>query len=389
MTREEACSKIDEAIANFNVKGQLIEKRPYGNGHINDTFLLVYREESHSCKKYILQRMNHEIFKNTQELMENIIGVTSYLRGQILKSGGDPERETLNFVPTLSGDSYYVDSTKNAWRMCGFIVDTICLDAVNTAQDFYQSAVAFGNFQRLLSDYPAQTLHETIVNFHNTVSRFEDFKRAVHADVCGRAKEVEAEIKFAMDRENDVAVLVNMQAAGELPLRVTHNDTKLNNVLLDSKTGRAICVIDLDTVMPGLAVNDFGDSIRFGASTGLEDEQDLSKIALDLNLFDIYTKGFLEACGNSLLKQEIEMLPTGAKMMTFECGIRFLADYLQGDVYFKTSRDQQNLDRCRTQFKLVAEMEQKMNQMDQIVKKYLEKQDGSAQDILFENKISK
>ncbi len=375
MTREEACSKIDEAIANFGIKGQLIEKKPYGNGHINDTFLLEYRNDNNQIKKYILQRMNHEIFKNTQELMENIIGVTSYLRGQILKFGGNPDRETLNFMPTLSGDSYYVDSTKNAWRMCGFIVDTLCFEAVNTPDDFYQSAVAFGNFQRLLSDYPAHTLHETIANFHNTASRFKDFKNAVNADVCDRAKEVEAEIKFAMDREKDAAVLVNMQASGELPLRVTHNDTKLNNVLLDRETGKAICVIDLDTVMPGLAINDFGDSIRFGASTGLEDEQDLSKVSLDLNLFDIYTKGFLDSCGKSLSKKEIEMLPTGAKMMTFECGIRFLADYLQGDVYFRISRDKQNLDRCRTQFKLVAEMEQKMDEMNQIVEKYAKRQE--------------
>ncbi|MDF2632066.1 MAG: mucin desulfatase [Caproiciproducens sp.] len=375
MTREESCSQIDEAIASFGFEGKLIEKAPYGNGHINDTFLLTYRVQDNHIKRFILQRMNREIFKNSRELMENVIGVTSYLRKQILRSGGDPERETLNFRPTVSGESYYIDSKNNSWRVCGFVEDTTCLEAVNTPNDFYQSAVAFGNFQRLLSEYPAHTLHETIANFHNTVSRFEDFKRAVNTDVCGRAKEVEAEIKFAMDREKDVAMLINMQTAGELPLRVTHNDTKLNNVLLDSKTGKAICVIDLDTVMPGLAVNDFGDSIRFGASTGLEDEQDLSKISLNLNLFDIYVKGFLEACGENLTKNEIEMMPTGAKMMTFECGIRFLADYLQGDVYFKTSRDKQNLDRCRTQFKLVADMEQKMEKMNQIIKGYAKGQE--------------
>lgn len=375
MTREESCSQIDEAIAGFGFKGELIEKAPYGNGHINDTFLLKYCDQNYHIKRYILQRMNREIFKNSRELMENVIGVTSYLRKQILKSGGDPERETLNFRATVSGDNYYIDSHDNSWRVCSFVEDTTCLEAVNTPNDFYQSAVAFGNFQRLLSEYPAHTLHETIANFHNTVSRFEDFKQAVDADVYGRAKEVEAEIKFAMAREKDAAILVNMQSAGELPLRVTHNDTKLNNVLLDSKTGKAICVIDLDTVMPGLAVNDFGDSIRFGASTGLEDEQDLSKISLDLSLFDVYAKGFLEACGENLTKNEINMMPIGAKMMTFECGIRFLADYLQGDVYFKTSRDKQNLDRCRTQFKLVADMEQKMEKMDQIIKRYAEGQE--------------
>lgn len=372
MTREQSCSQINEAIEAFCIEGEQIEKAPYGNGHINDTFLLKYRCQDNHIKKYILQRMNHEIFKNTRELMENVTGVTTYLRKQILKYGGDPERETLNFLPTCNGESYYVDSTDNSWRVCSFVEDTTCLEAVNTPDDFYQSAVAFGNFQKLLSEYPAHTLHETILNFHNTVSRFEDFKKAVNADVCGRAKDVEAEIKFAMDREQDAAVLVNMQAAGELPLRVTHNDTKLNNVLLDRETGKAICVIDLDTVMPGLAVNDFGDSIRFGANTALEDEQDLSKVSLDLNLFDIYSKGFLEACGKNLTKNEIEMMPTGAKMMTFECGIRFLSDYLQGDVYFKTSRDKHNLDRCRTQFKLVAEMEKQWDAMHRIVKQYSE-----------------
>jgi hypothetical protein len=370
MTREQSCTQIEEAIANFSFDGEFIERAPYGNGHINDTFLLRFRCGSKD-KRYILQRMNGDIFKNPTELMENVIGVTSYLRKKIIASGGDPERETLNFLPTLDGKSFYTDTKGHSWRVCGFVEDTICLESVSKPDDFYQSAVAFGNFQKLLSDYPAHTLHETILNFHNTVSRFKDFKRAVEEDVCGRAKEVQAEIQFAMDRENDAAILVNMQNSGELPVRVTHNDTKLNNVLLDSKTGKAICVIDLDTVMPGLAVNDFGDSIRFGASTGAEDEQDLSKIHLDLDLFDIYAKGFLEACGESLTKKEIEMMPAGAKMMTFECGIRFLADYLQGDVYFKINREKQNLDRCRTQFQLVAEMEEKTEQMHRIIQKHL------------------
>lgn len=372
MITEKDCAEIHEAIANFNFDGELTEKAPYGNGHINDTFLLKFHCENQD-KRYILQRMNGDIFKNPRELMENVIGVTSYLRKKIIASGGDPERETLNFLPTADGKSYYTDTKGNAWRVCGFVEDTICLETVSKPDDFYQSAVAFGDFQRLLSDYPAHTLHETIANFHNTVSRFEDFTRAVENDVCGRAKEVQTEIRFAMDRKKDTAVLLDLQKAGELPVRVTHNDTKLNNVLLDRKTGRAICVIDLDTVMPGLAVHDFGDSIRFGASTGTEDEQDLSKIHMDLDLFDIYAKGFLEACGKSLTKKEIEMMPMGAKLMTFECGIRFLADYLQGDIYFKTGRAKQNLDRCRTQFKLVADMEQKMEKMHQSIQTHLKK----------------
>ncbi len=370
MTREEACAKIDEAIEHFGFTGKLLGKTPYGNGHINDTFLLVYREDNNQTKRYILQRMNHEIFKDTKGLMENIIGVTSYLREQIVRSGGDPERERLNFIRTLDGKDYYTDSTNNFWRVCGFIENTVCLDSATSPGEFYQSAVAFGRFQRLLSDYPAHTLHETIANFHNTASRFNDFKRAVQEDVCVRVKEAGPEIKFAMEREKEASVLVNMQKSGELPLRVSHNDTKLNNVLLDSQTRKAICVIDLDTVMPGLAVNDFGDSIRFGASTAKEDEQDLSKVDFDINLFESYTRGFLEACGGNLTKNEIAMMPTAAKMMTFECGIRFLADYLEGDHYFKINREKHNLERCRTQFKLVEKMEQKMDEMNRIVRKY-------------------
>ncbi len=370
MTRGEACAKEDEAIAGFDINGKLLEKAPYGNGHINDTFLLVYREDGNQVKRYILQRMNNEIFRDTKGLMENITGITSYLRKQIMKNGGDPERETLNFIRTLDGKSYYTDSTQKAWRVCRFVEHTICQDSAASPEDFYQSAVAFGRFQRLLSDYPASTLHESIVNFHNTAARFIDFQRAVQSDVCGRAENVQPEIAFAMQREKDAHLLVDMQQNGQLPLRVTHNDTKLNNVLFDDRTRKAICVIDLDTVMPGLAVNDFGDSIRFGASTAKEDEQDLSKVSFDINLFESYTKGFLESCGESLTENEISMLPEAAKLMTFECGIRFLADYLAGDCYFKINRETHNLDRCRTQFKLVAEMEQRMEQMHGIVRRY-------------------
>lgn len=372
MTREQACSRIDEAIAGFAVSGRLIEKAPYGNGHINDTFLLIYRSDE-GTKRYILQRMNREIFHHPDELMENITGVTAYLREKILESGGDPDRETLNFIKTRYGENFFIDSNSNCWRMCCFVEDTVCLESIANPSDFYQSAVAFGRFQRLLSDYPAHTLHETIPHFHDTISRFADFKKAVQDDACNRAKEAAPEIQFVMEREQDAAVLVNLQKSGELPLRVTHNDTKLNNVLFDSKTRKAVCVIDLDTVMPGLAINDFGDSIRFGASTGPEDEQNLSKISLDLNLFDNYTKGFLEACSGSLTEKEIEMMPTAAKLMTFECGIRFLTDYLQGDTYFKISRSSHNLDRCRTQFKLVADMERNMDSMKKIVQKHSEK----------------
>ncbi len=367
-TENQACAKIEEAIAQFAIQGSLKEKIPYGNGHINDTFLLTYEVEGGE-KQYILQRMNHNIFKNPQQLMENMVNVTEYLSRAIQEQGGDPQRETLNIVKTSSGDSYYKDSTGNYWRMFLFIDRALCLEMVESVKDFYDSAAAFGNFQRMLADYPAGTLHETIPNFHNTPSRFQDFKKAVEEDKLGRAKLAEKEIAFALAREAETSALTGLLKEGKLPLRVTHNDTKLNNILFDEETKKALCIIDLDTVMPGLSLYDFGDSIRFGASTGAEDEQDLSKISIDLELFEAFTNGFLTGCAGSLTDKEIEMLPMGAKLMTYECGIRFLADFLVGDTYFKIHREGHNLDRARTQFKLVADMEAKWDQMKAIVEK--------------------
>ena len=351
-TENMACARIEEAIAQFATTGVLTEQKPYGNGHINDTFLLVYQLPEGIKKQYILQRMNHDIFKKPRELMENIVHVTGYLREAIIAQGGDPERETLNVVKTRGGENYYLDDGGNYWRMFLFIERTVCLEKVESAKDFYDSAVAFGNFQRMLADYPAGNLYETIPNFHHTPSRFQAFRKAVAEDKMGRAALVREEIAFALARERDTCVLTDLLAAGQLPLRVTHNDTKLNNILFDEESRKALCIIDLDTVMPGLSHYDFGDSIRFGASTGEEDEKDLSKIEMDLSLYEIFTKGYLEGCGGRLTDKEIEMLPMGAKLMTYECGIRFLADYLEGDVYFKIHRDGHNLDRARTQFKL-------------------------------------
>ena len=370
MAREENCRGIDEAVAQIAFEGELLEKGPYGSGHINDTFCLIYKQEDGSRRRYILQHMNKEIFTKPEELMENIVGVTSYLRKKIIEQGGDPERETLNLIPTKSGDMYYVDSHNEYWRAYAFIEDAFSYDSVEKPEDFYASAVAFGNFQRLLADYPAETLHETIVGFHDTKARLARFKEVVAADIKGRASSVQEEIQFVLDREETANVLGDMLAAGELPLRVTHNDTKLNNIMLDKTSGKGLCVIDLDTVMPGLAIHDFGDSIRFGANTGAEDEVDLSKVSCSLELFECYTRGFIEGCGGSLTAKEIEMMPMGAKVMTYECGMRFLTDYLEGDVYFKTHRDHHNLDRARTQFKLVSDMEDKWDKMKEIVAKY-------------------
>lgn len=360
---------LTEAKAHFQLPEQIKETIPYGSGHINDTYRIAASTEDGE-KRFILQRMNKSIFTKPVELMENVIGVTEWLKKKIIAAGGDPERETLNIVLSTDGKPYYVDSEGEYWRVYLFVEGTSSYDQVEKPDDFYQSAVSFGHFQSLLSDYPAKTLHETIENFHNTIWRMENLKKAIEADPCGRAKEVQEEIRFALDREAFAHTLCDLERDGKIPTRVTHNDTKLNNILIDNATGKGICVIDLDTVMPGLAVNDFGDSIRFGASTGAEDEKDLSKISCDLSLYELYVKGFVEGCKGALTDAELEHLPTGAMMMTFECGIRFLTDYLEGDHYFKIHREGHNLDRCRTQFKLVKDMEEKLPQMKAIVDKY-------------------
>lgn len=362
--------RAKKAVQQFLINGDVKEINLYGNGHINDTYL-VEIQENNELKKLILQRINHDIFKNPEQLMENILKVTSHLRKKIEQEGGDPDRETLNVVCARDGKPYYADEEGNYYRMYKFIDKAVSYDAVKCPEDFYESAVAFGHFQYLLSDFPAQELHETIPAFHDTRARYARFCQVVKEDKCGRVKEMEQEIQFVLDRLELAEALGNMQKEGRLPLRVTHNDTKLNNIMLDEKTSKAICVIDLDTVMPGLAVNDFGDSIRFGASTGAEDEVDLSKVECSMELFEIYTRGFLEGCAGRLTNEEVRALPLGAKTMTFECGMRFLADYLEGDVYFKVHREGHNRDRCRTQFKLVADMEQKWDEMNRIVEKYI------------------
>lgn len=364
--------EVREKVAmQFALEGELKELSVFGNGHINDTLRATCELADGRTKRYIVQRMNDGIFKNPDELMENVMNVTSFLRKKIIAAGGDPDRETLNVIPTKDGKNYLTDENGDFWRCYIFIEDATSFDQVEKPEDFYNSAVAFGNFQRLLADYPAATLHETIKNFHNTVSRFTDFKKAVEEDVAGRARDVQKEIQFVLDREADCHVICDALAKGELPLRVTHNDTKLNNIMIDNRTGKGLCVIDLDTVMPGSSLYDYGDSIRFGASTGAEDEQNLDLIWCDLELFEIYTKGYVEGCGGSLTETEIRMMPMGAKLMTLECGMRFLADHLQNDIYYKIHRENHNLDRARTQFKLVADMEAKWDEMNAIVEKYI------------------
>lgn len=349
---------MEKAFREFQVDGKLTNSKPFGHGHINRTFLV----ETDAGKKYIMQQINTHVFKNPAELMENVIAVTEHIRKKV-----DPAEQALHFFKTKDGNYYCGDQDGQCWRCCEF-VEGFCLDLPETDRDFYESALAFGRFQQQLADFPADTLHETLPNFHNTPDRYRLLKEAVRSDVCGLAKTVQGELGFIMAREEEAGTIQKLLDDGRLPLRVTHNDTKLNNVLLDAKTRKAICVLDLDTVMPGTSLMDFGDSIRFGAATAEEDARDLDKMAIDLHLFEVYTKGYLEAC-SSMTEDEISLLPLGAKIITLELAIRFLTDHLEGDHYFKVSYPGHNLVRTKAQLKLVKDMEAKWADMQKIVER--------------------
>ncbi len=305
--------------------------------------------------------------------MDNISRITEHLKKKIRDLGGDEERQTLTVIKTKEGDLFYTDEDGGCWRMYLFIRNAICLERAESRKDFYESAVAFGNFQRMLSDFDAASLYETIPDFHNTPKRYEDFDMAVKRDAFFRAEATAKEIEFVRARKERMGRGQALLTKGELPLRVTHNDTKLNNIMLDEKTKKGIAIIDLDTVMPGLSVYDFGDSIRFGANTACEDETDLSKVSLDMGLFECYVEGFLEGASGGLTESEIDELIYGAWNMTMECGMRFLTDYLEGDTYFKISRESHNLDRARNQFALIKDMEEKEEEMKKVVERAKEK----------------
>lgn len=345
-----------EVLRAFRLDAKPVSCEPYGCGHINVTYLAVME----SGLRYILQKINNNTFRDVAGLMENITAVTEFLRTET-----DDPRGVLTLVKTHDSASY-LHAQDAYWRTYDFVEDSICLQFPETDEDFYQSAVGFGTFQQLLTDFPAAKLHETIPNFHNTPDRYRALLETLERDPMHRAAQVQPEIEFALARQAEMSAIQNALTAGELPLRVTHNDTKLNNVLLDAATRQALCVIDLDTVMPGSSLYDFGDSIRFGAATAAEDEKDLSKMEMSLDRFRVFTRGYVRACPG-LTAKELELLPMGAKTMTMECGVRFLTDYLDGDHYFAVHRDGQNLDRARTQFKLVADMEKKWDKMRRIV----------------------
>ena len=348
--------QIEKIACSFRIDGTPVECREFGSGHINSTFKVV----TDAGYEYVLQRINKYVFKDPVRLMENAGAVTDFLRTRV----EDP-RMALHFIPTHDDKFYFLDDEEEYWRMYDFI-GGFCLDAPETEEDFYQSAIAFGRFQHMLSDFPAHTLFETIPEFHNTVDRYRQLRESIEKDACGRLESVKEDVAFMMEREELACTLQRLRESGELPLRVTHNDTKLNNVLLDKKTRKSLCVLDLDTVMPGLSLYDFGDSIRFGAATAAEDEKDLSKMEMDLHLFEVYTKGYLEAA-TALTDREVELLPLGAFVITLELATRFMKDYLDGDLYFKTAYPEHNLVRARAQMKLAADMQSKFDEMNRIV----------------------
>ena len=354
---------LSTVLSRFQLDTPAVSCERYGCGHINVTYLVV----TQSGRRYILQKLSNRAFPDVPGLQENISAVTRHLHTKT-----DNPYGALNLIPTLEGKSWYHHEENSDWRVYDFIENSLCLQAPESPEDFYQSAIAFGTFQQQLSDFPAETLHETIRNFHNTPDRYRLFREALEKDVMGRAASIKPEIDFVLAHEEIGGRLTAMLKAGELPLRVTHNDTKLNNVMLSADTRTPLCVIDLDTTMPGLSAYDFGDSIRFGAATAAEDEKDLSKVTMSLDLFRTFTKGFLTACPG-LTENERKALPLGALTMTLECGVRFLTDYLDGDHYFGIHYPEHNLDRCRTQFQLVADMESKWDRMEAIIREESQK----------------
>jgi Ser/Thr protein kinase RdoA (MazF antagonist) len=348
--------QIERAAYAFQMDGNPVSCEELSQGHINRTLKIT----TDTGKEYVLQMINKYVFRNPIRLMANVSSVTDYLQKRV----EDP-RHALHFIPTYKGTYYHRDRTGEFWRMSDF-VGGFCLDLPENHEDFYQSALAFGRFQQLLAEFPVEELYETIPEFHNTIDRYRQFKESLELDPCDRASQAQAEISYILKQEERGGTLQKMREAGELPLRVTHNDTKLNNVLLDRKTRKALCVLDLDTVMPGLSAYDFGDAIRYGAATAAEDEPDFEKMSMDLDLFRVYTEGFLEAAP-SLTDKEVEMLPMGALIMTLEVALRFLKDFIDGDLYFKTSYPEHNLIRARTQIKLAMDMQAKWKEMNRIV----------------------
>ena len=348
---------LNEILSNFSVNSTI---KSYGNGHINDTYCT-------EKPRHILQRINTNVFKNPDELMQNIENVTEFLRKKIVENYGDPDRETMTIIKTVDGKNYYAADGNNVFRLYKFISGTKTIESGATAKDMYNAGKGFGNFTKMLNDFPIDTLYETIKDFHNTPKRVEALKEAVEKDIAGRRRYIEKEIEFALENSKYADKVTDGLASGDIPIRVTHNDTKINNILFDEQSGEALCVIDLDTVMPGSMLYDFGDALRIGASTAAEDETNLDKVHFDETIFKAFAKGYIGEVKNVMTKREAELFAFSVKLMTYECGIRFLTDHLNGDTYFKIHRENHNLDRARNQFKLVEEIAKKEDILNDII----------------------
>ena len=356
---------MDKAIVAakyFNFDGDIEHVKPIGAGHINSTYMVKTTKN-----KYTLQKINTSIFTDPEGLMENIYNVTEFLKDKISKRGGDIKRESLSVVKTLDDKLFYVDSDLAYWRAYVFIDDVITYQQPKNIQIVFDSGYAFGDFLNMLSDYDMSTLHDTIKDFHNTVKRFNQFKIAIEKDVANRVSNVSKEIEFLLKREEDCSVILDLIEQDKIPLRVTHNDTKLNNLLFDNITGKPVCILDLDTVMPGSILYDFGDALRISGSSAEEDEKDLDKVNLVMDNFVAFSKGFISALKDNINQYELSLLPFSIKLITMEIGMRFLTDYLNNDIYFTIHRKDHNLDRARTQFKLVADIEDNLELMNSII----------------------
>ncbi len=353
--------EISSVLSHFPFEGELVSIEPINEGLINTTLVADF-----GVKKYVVQKINTNVFKNPDNLMDNIFSVTEYLKEAIEANGGDAERQTLHFINTVDGKPFYVDENNECWRSYVYLDNSYTISSDCSTDEIYEAARAFGNFQCLLGDFPGKNLFETIPNFHHTPTRYNNLLKAIEEDKARRVAEVKEEIQFFIDRKDNTSVVTDLLEKGEIPVRVTHNDTKINNVLFDSATKKATCVIDLDTIMPGSSLYDFGDGIRTSATFGEEDN--IEKIGLNVEAYEAYVKGFLDGTDGKLCDKEVELLPFSVILLTQEVAMRFLTDYLDGDVYFKTNSEKHNLIRTRAQIKLIKDIEEKMPQLIEITK---------------------
>lgn len=363
---------IKHVLKQFCFQGRFQDVEELTSGNINNTYCLRYLLPDGSSRNYVLQQINTYVFKKPEEVMSNVHRVTEHVEKALKTAGEDVSRHVLRLISTKSGAYMYRDNENRCWRAYDYISGAIAYDRPEKPEHFMECGRAFGNFQKMLFDFPAEELYETIPDFHNTKKRFYDFVSAVARDQAGHVRFLEKEIDFFFDRRKMMSQAVDMIERGELPLRVTHNDTKMNNVMLDSKTGEGLCVIDLDTVMAGSVIYDYGDAVRFGASTAAEDEPDTSKIHLDMDLFKAFTRGFISEVQGSLTETELRMLPLGIKVMTCELAMRFFTDYIDGDLYFKVRSPEHNLIRAHAQMKLLEDIEDKYDELCAITEELIQ-----------------